>query len=213
MAKKMKLISESEYNRYLKLSGTNDQNGRSDAKVPYQKLEKNEILESNSIPDDIKLILYQDMARRMYQKKHVESKKPFLVETIASKKEIGDQSILKITLPLVLQQVSHDHAKAIAEHMMEKGVSWDAHMEISIGDQRIPGSNVIDLLTALTSKKFTRLDIPGMSDVVKLFPQFGEPFNLFSRKVQDKYRGRAAPATPETNPSPTATAGGRKKRQ
>lgn len=209
----MKLISESEYNRFMKLSGLNDQGFLSDQKEPTHKLDKNEILGLDSIPDDMKLILYQDMARRMYQKKHVDSKKPLLVETVTSAKQTADTSILKITLPLILQQVSHEHAKAIAEHMMEKGVSWDAHMEIAIGDQRIPGSSIIELLNALTSKRFTRLDIPGMSDVVNLFPQFGQPFNLFSRKVQEKYRNpTAVPITPERGRAPSRSPSGTKRR-
>jgi hypothetical protein len=212
MTKKMKLITESEYNRYLKLSNQSAVAG--EGEEPKRIVDKHEILESDSIPDDMKLILYQDLARRMYQKKYLDTKKPLLVETVVSKKtSVEDDSIVKVTLPLILHQVNTDHAKAIAEHMIEKGVTWDSHMEISIGDQRIPGSSIIELLRTLTAKKFTRLDIPGMSDIVNLFPQFGQPFNLFSTKIQNKFRSPTQGSPQQRTPEQANShQGGRKRR-
>jgi hypothetical protein len=98
MAKRMKLIPESLYNRLVKMQLTEEE----DKPGPI-KDDKASLLEKN-IPDDLKILLYQELARNLHQRQSNDKETPILVKNVettpVSEPTVSDSAIPTIpTIP------------------------------------------------------------------------------------------------------------------
>jgi len=79
MAQKLKVVPESIYKKLLSLN--NDTEPEIDLQQQQQESKKS-LLEKNELPDDAKLLIYQDIARRLLTSIMEGKKKPLLVKNI-----------------------------------------------------------------------------------------------------------------------------------
>jgi len=162
MAKKMKLISEDEYKALVSHSLPKDVVENSFTTKEHQK---GILLNSNSMPDDIKLAMYMNIARECQSQIEQIQKKPIAVTVSVSKKETGGELMPIAEKNEIKQDIKPEmpFLEAIPEKYREAAsfilsmcrdnsdlISWDNFGIVSFNGQKEPGTNIVDLVSFLT---------------------------------------------------------------
>jgi CRISPR/Cas system-associated endonuclease/helicase Cas3 len=174
--KKLKLVPEGEYNKYHQDPSSEYITDTSNVQRLIHK--KRDILTAEDIPDDIKSIIYQDLSRRLHQRKRKELQKPVLVKDISkseAKEEKSDtekkpkieepseidqsqsesveqDTFQKLSEQYIISQINSKSAKKVLDFMKENGITWNRNLEVVIGESYIPESNIVSILSTLVGK-------------------------------------------------------------
>jgi len=181
--KRMRLVPESEYDRLMKYMDTSPSEV-SDDRLYINTLENNKkkILSAADIPDDIKSILYQDLARRIITKRKIEKEKPVLVKTVNQEPTVEStitQTASEPTTPLATPILSSEdqtltsdlklkgkRGKELLGWLKGNDISWRPDSkEILVGGQRVPGTNIEQFVDKLLKPHTAGPHIHGFSEV------------------------------------------------
>lgn len=96
MAQKLRVVPDSVYKKILSLNTETEP----EVELQQQQIEsKKAVLEENEFPDDAKLLLYQDIARRVISAIMEDKKRPLLVKNVSEKKKVSKLDPAAIAKP------------------------------------------------------------------------------------------------------------------
>ena len=200
--KRMKLVSEADYQKLLKLNSSSNSTPseiRSDdsEKSHLSNLiaTKRQVLESD-MPDDIKTIIYQDLIRRIVKKKNLVKGKPVLVKNITTPlatttttttNQKTEKEVAKSTAPppstkqevqyadILNQLHSGGRTKKILDFLLQNNIKWNSELEVTIDNQRVPHSNIVDVVNTLNSSG--DLGVRGINEIKEHLASSSTPKN------------------------------------
>jgi len=200
--KRMKLIPEQLYNQLMVI-----------AKNGSEKLEeeKASVLEG-SLPDEIKVMLYQQAARNLFTKEKNISNTPILVKNVDPPQEITVSSPTGSSPSAVLATVvGVKRAPMIFIYLRKLNILPNTNNEITIDGNVLQNSNYTELLQQLSGNSKMRR-IGGIDQVVNEMQKHQYiPRHLFSKSVYNELSPSKENNfdTPK-NPSPRTTRSKRK---
>jgi hypothetical protein len=197
--KKMKLVPDHLYKRFMDfISGdTIDRKLESD---------RDEI-SKQQIPDDVKVHLYQNALRQIYDKESLDKKTPILVSstgstpvdsTVATTTNGGshlvmtNDEIVKKFSPLI----GSLRAPKILSYLLDNGMKINDKMEVCLTGPFIPGSDVIQLLKVLTNGRVKRAHTLGYAEIITWLRRISAPMELFPIGVRIDIYPKKSVSTP-----------------
>lgn len=211
MAKRMRLVPDSLYKHLVQ------QNLSDPAEHSLQEDKKN-VLTAEDIPDDLKLMLYQDFARQLYDKQQKDAQKPIIVKSVdkpvssEQKKEIEkvdkpDSSEQKKEAEIkndkpdtkqidyIKNMVASKRCQGMLDSFDKIGITINKKNNIVINDQPIQDSNVVDILKCLSNANISRDGVKGLDEVVAKLKTSSPKASIFPPGVR-----RALFLTPSSTP-------------
>lgn len=157
--RKMRLVPESYYENIIL------KNLKSQIE-PEARLEKRQksILDKK-IPDDLKLLLYNQFARNLVTKRTRRRKKPILVEQEKS----NEKQPITYELPEYISSIQSPKAADLYRILKAYGITNTVNDQVIINDRIIPTSNMRNLLQALTDAKYGYT--AGLSETLNVLPK------------------------------------------
>jgi len=180
-AKRMKLIPEQLYNKLMFIAKNE----------PTQQLEteKTSVLES-TMPDEVKVMLYQQAIRNLSNNDKNIANTPLLV------KNIDPPPVEEKTAPepqpapfSVLDHVHGRRAPRILTFLQGVGIEPSDRNEITVPGGIIPGSNYLELLEQLSGNTPIRQQL-GIDRVISILRKQKISQRLFSKKVSEAFTGK-----------------------
>jgi len=201
MAKKMKLISEDEYKTLVSHSLPKDVLENSFTTKEHQK---GILLNTNSIPDDIKLAMYMNIVRECQsQIEHIQ-KKPIAVSVSVSKKETDGEQMPKVEIkdktqgsevesPLnfleTIPEKYRESASFILSMCRDKSdlISWDNFGIVSFNGIKEPGTNIVDLVSFLVRGIKWTNQPKGINRFMEICKKIHIPATLVRKAIRKEF--------------------------
>jgi hypothetical protein len=176
MARKMKLVSEDLYNKFMNLKETDMPLNHQDQLVKNKK----NILSSSDLTDDLKAMFYNEISREIYEKKMKDLKRPILVKNVEEEKSVVNQpTVQPAQTPAkknmenvgitdygdILANVNSKRATPILSELLKIGITANQNKNIIIGGQSVKGSNIEEILNCLINSNKSREQVIGLSNV------------------------------------------------
>ncbi|CAG7822096.1 unnamed protein product [Allacma fusca] len=193
MSKRMKLVSEADFELFKKLKSNKIHNNNV---VELETQKKHALdLDDDVIPRDVKAMWYQNVSREIENRAKAEENKPVLVRPIGSEPGVAQQNTTPqttitspllslpstpqastivqpqsvsspgITIDQVLAAVFSKCAKQIIAFLIMHSIGWNGSGEVTIRMKRIPQSSYVSVLRALTDPRKNNSAIIGYKDV------------------------------------------------
>jgi len=148
MAKRYKLVLESLYKRFLQPDEITTKT-------------KPEDVFKQTIPDDLKVLLYADAARDVQVKQQRKRSKPIYVKSI-------DEPIKPILVDRMPKLLNNQKSIAIHEFLKKNGVTYNENMEIVLNGKPISDSIYPMMIKGLQNKSIGYQI--GMQEVIDALP-------------------------------------------
>jgi hypothetical protein len=212
MAQKMKLVSQALYNTLMNLKGQT-------AQSYHEKLDdkKRQVLESDSIPMEVKSRLYQDYNRELLESIRRAENKPVMVKNAPSQtakkaksKSTAEENDEKEAENYVYSPFE-DKGENMMNYLKSIGVEWDE--EYKIIDERgnaLKGSDVRSIAQQLIGKNRLKHGTKGMKGIAeRIFARPPNEYTMLSNKAREMI---FEPKAPPRNTRSGKQWGGRKLR-
>lgn len=141
----MKLIPESLYNKLVM------QSHQIGPKMPQSvEQEKSDILGA-SLPDDAKILLFNEIVRDAVGKLNKEKNKPVLIKNIADVRKNSTSD--KTFIPDAIHDLKSPQAVEIHNFLRKNNIGYNDNMEVQIRGKTVPGSNYGSVVSALSNHR------------------------------------------------------------
>lgn len=199
MSRRMRVVSEQDYMLLESLK----------KRPKNEQLEEKKIatLDQNiDISDDVRAILYNDAARRLQKQHIIDKNTPVLTASDPEEMDLTSRhlGINSITPPVIvkdpvvnpkpipkavdkrkeiLQKVKSKKGPELLQLLEDSNVTWNNQNELIVGSKRVPGSDIVEVLNALsTGRNF--MSTNGMQGVASALQHKTIPFSLLNRSIQ-----------------------------
>lgn len=206
MAKRMKLVPESLYNKFML------QNREEDNHEDTILHGKNRVLNSTELPDDLKVLLFQEMARNLTTKIGNRKKKPVLVKNVSDSSSLEASTAPKLdnakspvpgsTVPGLVpdnqkpgpssaitsrRPIESKQETSIQNFLKANNIKVNEFDEVMINNVPIHMSEYSTIIDILTGANVPKREVIGLSDVLNKLSAVDVPRTLFPAKVRKLY--------------------------
>jgi len=195
MAKRMKLVPEKLYNKLMMHGGD-----QTEFKISENK---SELLGNNSdLPDDLKILLIQELTRNLTRKVENREKNPLLIKNVGTSPSIlnvpaSPQSPIKSKTfdSPIKSRTAHESTTSripvksqrevdIQNYLESIGINNNEDDEVVIGDTTYANSEYSTIVEGLAGARMPPVPTPGLESVLSLLASSKLPTQLFTAKVK-----------------------------
>ena len=206
MAKRMKLVTEAEYQRLLNLRSHPVPRQLEESSFIEKELEASNLLHLNSLPDDIKLALYGSVLKNVNDKLSELQNKPttvilsghnqssksdeisrFLETNTATSNELSpDDEFLLGNLPDTFQP----SARKIIEYLKPNPdlISWLPTGQCRIHGELVDGTNIVDLLSYILRSNLKIGEPVGTKRFLYILRVLNVPISILGHKRRSELK-------------------------
>ena len=189
MAKKLKLVPESLYKKLISLNSENEPDLELKETL---KTNKTSVLGDNSIPDEVKILLYQQLMRQLIDKEAEEDKKPLLVKTETVKENTTPLFDGKHAIENAKQKILEGTSKRgskIMEFLLGKGLVINEN-DVIFMNKTFSIGKMNSFLNAMSHGMKTRNADPEFRGVADYLKTLNPPKTLFTAAVANYIFGQ-----------------------
>lgn len=192
MAKKMRLVSDNEYQALLKSSHL-----ETDDNPATREQQRNHILKGD-LPDDVKLALFMQISKEVNHRFNEFLNKPVKVEVVDVDdlpKEEEKQIDVSIDDTFILNNVAEkfrDKARAILDILREhpEQIEWDSYGGVTFFGEELLGSNMSDLLNYVLRDAGKWPTPPlGINRFILVCKRFNVPATFIKKDLREQFLG------------------------
>lgn len=158
--------------------------------------EMRRILEDKSTSDSDKWKLYQQVLRR-YLHVAAARREPFNLPIVEEKTPVNVVDSTMEDIVQSLPQAYHTETRALLRTLSRRPdlIKWDGDYTVHTNNQRIPGSNIIDIVHSIVRARKTANLPPGWEQVMNVLKDMNVPIAYVSNPAALEFLGYDQPDT------------------
>jgi hypothetical protein len=181
MSKRMKLVPESLYNKFMQVD---------ESREDQLKESKKSVLDQD-IPNEIKAVLYQDFLRTLHRKRQIDEATPVLVKSVTDAENLPSSAIEEEDETPIKHRSYSKREEALITHLTTNGVKLSDKRELIVNGKLIKKSNIDKILSALADPFGREVKAKGFANMLGVLRLNKAPITVLPPQYQHLLQSRA----------------------